>query len=198
LIELSWQVRDFTLSAHSSAELQQRQLDFAQALIDGASADDSSRSGVAVREYCNTLLHFHAQAGATSPLHLEPRIVAWLLHKDSTIVDQLMQGLPSSDVANLAAWLGSEAGRSEDWKSAQVYYILALQGKVRQAHSLILILILILTFSARTSTATEQASYFRHCIAATDKIPEGSQSGALDMAFMARQRLVRFSGNQNR
>ena len=128
MIKLCWQVRDFTLSAHSSAELQQRQLEFAQALIDGTSADDSSRSGVAVREYCSILLHFHARAGAISPLWSEPRIVTWLLHKDSSIVDQLIQGLPLSDVADLAAWLGSEAGGSDDWKSAQVYYILALQG----------------------------------------------------------------------
>jgi hypothetical protein len=167
-------VRDYTLSAHSAAELQQRQLQFSEALIDGTSADDSSRSGVAVREYCYTLLNFHVRAGVTSPLFTEPRIVAWLLHKDSSIVDQLIQGLALPDAAELASWLGSEAGGSDHWESAQIYSVLA---KV-----------------ARAATAAEKVSYYRHCIAATDEIPEGSQPGALDMAFSARLYLARYSG----
>ena len=48
--------------------------------------------------------------------------MSWLLHKDASIVDQLMQGLPVSDVAKLAAWLRSEAGGSDYWKAAQLYY----------------------------------------------------------------------------
>ena len=95
-----------------------------------------------MREYCNTLLNFHAQAGATSPLYLEPRILTWLLHKDSSIVDQLIQGLPLSDVADLAAWLGSEVGGSEDWKSAQVYYVLALQGDLAHFFQFVIKLVL--------------------------------------------------------
>ena len=77
-------------------------------------------------DYCYTLLNFHVRAGATSPLWLEPRIVSWLLHKDSSIVDQLIQGLPVSDVTQLAAWLESEAGAFDYWKAkaAQLHCIL--------------------------------------------------------------------------
>jgi hypothetical protein len=125
------------------------------------------------------MLNFHVRAGATSPLWEEPqsRILKWLLHKDPSIVDQQIQGLAMSDIAELAAWLESEDGDFEHWKSAQLYFILAMQ--------------------ARNSTITQKGSYFRQCIAATDKITEGSEPGALDLASMARQIFARFSGESS-
>jgi hypothetical protein len=109
------------------------------------------------------------------PLCEDADVLSWLMHSDDDIVDQMIQGLVVPDVVKLAAWLRSEAGGSDHWKAAQLFYILAMQ--------------------VSSSTVEEKVLHLDHCIAATDNcVAEGTQPGNLDLAFMARQILLRHSG----
>jgi hypothetical protein len=77
-------VRDFTLAAHSEAELQQWQASFVQTLITAVSASAESKSHKINQSYAHTLLSYHVRSAVTRPLHSDPLVVDWLMNHDES------------------------------------------------------------------------------------------------------------------
>jgi hypothetical protein len=97
-------VRDFTLASHSPTELQQRQRQFVQQLIQECT-DDSSNDFSTARSYVRGCLKFHVRGAAKIPLCEDADVLSWLMHSDDDINSQALQGCGTAKANDLALWL---------------------------------------------------------------------------------------------
>jgi hypothetical protein len=97
-------VRDFTLASHSSTELQQRQRQFVQRLIQECT-DNSSTDSVVARSYVSGCLKCHIRGAVKIPLCEDADALSWLMHSDDDVNNQALQGCGASNVNDLALWL---------------------------------------------------------------------------------------------
>lgn len=119
-------VRDFTLAAHKSTELQQCQRQFVQALVDASSDENDSKTPTiaTVRTYASTMLTFHVKATVISPLCKDASVMSWLLHPNANIVEQVLQGVGAAACDDLAMWLRNT--KADFWSAARLWYLLAM------------------------------------------------------------------------
>jgi hypothetical protein len=81
-------VRDFTLASHSATELQQRQRQFVQQLIQECT-DDLSNDFSISRSYIRGCLKFHVRGAVKIPLCEDADVLSWLMHSDDDIDDEI-------------------------------------------------------------------------------------------------------------
>ena len=80
--------RDFILGQHTPAELQQRQRQFVQAIID-SSTKGSGKATAAVRMYADKSLSLHVKHAVLSHLGEDSECQSWLLSDDDRILNQV-------------------------------------------------------------------------------------------------------------
>jgi hypothetical protein len=97
-------VRDFTLASHSPTELQQRQRQFVQQLIQECT-DVSSKDFSIARSYVRGCLKCHVRQAVKIPLCEDTDVLSWLMYSDDDINSQALQGCGASKVNDLALWL---------------------------------------------------------------------------------------------
>jgi hypothetical protein len=171
-------VRDFTLASLTSAELQQRQLQFVGTLISTVTTTDESRGATIILEYAYSNLLFHVQGAVQPPLHQNSCYLNWLLHPDTNICDQVYQGLGISNVKELAVWLCTEAGGEEFGSAAKLYEIVAQK--------------------TRGLSKAEKSRYVHSSIEAIKRAKPGPDADALlGLQCLLRQRILYYSDEQS-
>ena len=93
-------------------ELQQRQKQFVESLI----AEPTK-----FKLYAYGCLAAHVRASTQYPLCNDADCLLWLLHSDEHLVDQVLQGLVTSEVSALAAWLSTEQGGNNFYNSCIIF-----------------------------------------------------------------------------
>ena len=116
-------MRDFTLASHSPTELQQRQRQFVQQLIQECT-DESSKDVSTARSYVRGCLKFHVRGAVKIPLCEDADVLSWLMHSDDDINSQALQGCGASKVNDLALWLRDNAG--EYFTAARLWRMLGI------------------------------------------------------------------------
>lgn len=154
-------MRDFTLASHSPTELQQRQRQFVQQLIQECT-DSSSADVSTARSYVRGCLKFHFRGAMKIPLCEDADTLSWLMHSDDDINSQALQGCGVSKVNDLALWL---RGTEE--------YLIA--GKLWNR----------LAIGDRRATKSTRSQYVRHARQVLAKIPAGTQPEALSLQAVA-------------
>jgi hypothetical protein len=99
-------VRDFTLASHSPTELQQRQRQFVQQLIQ-EHADDSSASFATAFSYIRGCLKFHVRGAVKIPLCEDTLLKKWIeyaVNDNPEVLAQVLASLDRAEVARLAEW----------------------------------------------------------------------------------------------
>ena len=101
-------VRDFTLSAWKSEELQQRQYRFVQSVIDGAEGDGGNSIVSVSTEYIH-MLSYHIKVAAVYPLAEDMMgVQRWIVHDNENVTHQTLISVKLEEVYALAAWFLDE------------------------------------------------------------------------------------------
>jgi hypothetical protein len=118
-------VRDFTLAAHTSAELKELHVGFVHCLLDEYDAvmTKTSKPAKSIAAYATTCLTYHFKAAFAPPLQKCSLTRRALLHTDG-IVDQALQSVSVEDVSNLAKCLTDE---KDHWGAARLHDALAFK-----------------------------------------------------------------------
>jgi hypothetical protein len=165
-------VRDYTLASHSPTELQQRQRQFVQQLVQECT-DDSSKDSPTARSYVRGCLKFHVRGAVKIPLCEDADVLSGLMHSDDDISSQALQGCGASKVNDLALWLRDKE-----------FFFMA--GKLWK----------MLGYGDQSASKTITAQYFRNAWHVLAKVPAGTQPEALSLEAVVRQRVFATSDNQ--
>jgi len=166
-------VRDFTLAAHTTTALQQRQRQFSQALIDHCTTNDDKSTTVA-RRYMRRFLNVHVRDGVSAPLSKDTAAQGWLLHTDSDVVDQCFVAINLTDIEELAEWLTKD--KEDFFAASRLWLALAKKGS--------------------GLTVAKRAQYYRHCVKAVDQT-NPAIPGASDFEVQVRHNLITFTDQQH-
>ena len=168
-------VRDFTVTAHTSSELQQLQHSFAVALVDSATGSDKSKGASAIQSYAHTLLSYHVRAGVVTPLSNDAALISWIAVDPEDpdrgwIAYQALQGVETADVEELAVELSQT---KKFLSSGRVWFTLAT-----------------------TSRGLNKGTLSRYLRMALGALKQDPQIESTEMQVRTRQSIARFGDQQ--
>ena len=115
-------VRDFTLAAHTSDELQNMQRSFVDQLLQ-KTAVAKGDSNDHLSNYASTSLVHHIRCAVITPLHDDELAKTWLMDKNNEILDSVLLGIKQSEIQRLADWYNQDG----DWfNAAHIFNIIGM------------------------------------------------------------------------
>ena len=115
-------VRDFTLAAHTSDELQNMQRSFVDQLLQ-KTAVAKGDSNDHLSNYASTSLVHHIRCAVITPLHDDELAKTWLMDKNNEILDSVLLGIKQSEIQRLADWYSQDG----DWfNAAHIFHIIGM------------------------------------------------------------------------
>ena len=166
-------MRDFTLAAHTSKELQQCQRSFVEVMMENLREKHTA-------VYVSTHFGFHITTGHIMPLKEDPLVQKLLLDANIVgklsatipdIVDQTLSALDAAAIDDLALWMQDAQG--DAWSAAQLWRILGM-------------------FSLVGDEA--KAVYLQKSLSALQAIPPGGPQHSLEMEFDVRYKIFSIYG----